>query len=137
MVAEDIVQNVFIRFYEKYDEFEKLESINYWLFKSARNEYYNHYKRNKKSSYLDETELSVQRDEFELENYIEQKELKDIVLNELENMSYEQKEVYLLREYGGLSYNEISKTLDIDIKLVKSRLYKIRQKLTDKISKLV
>ncbi|MCB0744909.1 MAG: RNA polymerase subunit sigma, partial [Ignavibacteriae bacterium] len=52
-------------------------------------------------------------------------------------MNYEQKEVYLLKEYGGLSYKEISETLVIDVDLVKSRLYKVRQKLINKISKMV
>ena len=77
------------------------------------------------------------KDEFELESYIELKEMKKIVLSELDKMEIEQKEVYLLKEYGGLSYKEISETLEIEINLVKSRLYKVRQKLINRISKLV
>jgi len=137
MITEDIIQNVFLKLYEKFDDLNNKESANFWLFKSARNEYYNSYKKGKKTSYLSETTLLSQKDEFELENYIEQNDMKNIVLNELGKMNYEQREVFLLKEYGGLSYKEISKTLDIDVNLVKSRLYKVRQKLIDKISKLV
>ena len=59
------------------------------------------------------------------------------IISELNKMEIEQKEVYLLKEYGGLNYKEIAKTLEIEVNLVKSRLYNVRQKLIDKISKLV
>ena len=85
----------------------------------------------------DEQDTQHVEDEFELESYVEMKEMKKIILGELDKMNYEQKEVYLLKEYGGLSYKEISETLVIDVDLVKSRLYKVRQKLINKISKMV
>jgi len=137
MAAEDIVQTVFLKFYENYDALNNIESANFWLFRSARNEYYNYYKRNKRKSEITETLLSTKKDEFELENYIEMKEMKKIMLAELDKMEFDQKEVYLLKEYGGLSYKEISESLEIEVNLVKSRLYKVRQKLINKISKLV
>ena len=52
-------------------------------------------------------------------------------------MNIEFREVFILREYTGLSYKEIASLLEIDEDLVKSRLYKARQKLVNKISKLV
>jgi DNA-directed RNA polymerase specialized sigma24 family protein len=42
-----------------------------------------------------------------------------------------------LKEYSGLSYKEIATLMTIDEELVKSRLYKARQKLINRISKLV
>ena len=107
------------------------------MFRAARNEYYNYYNKNKRISELSEPIIDNKKDDFELESYIELKEMKSIILNELDKMCYEQKEVYLLKEYGGLSYKEISETLKIDEDLVKSRLYKVRQKLINRISKLV
>jgi len=137
MTAEDITQSVFLKLFENFDTLQNKESVNYWIFRTARNEYYNYYKREKRKSEINENLISAKQDEFELESYIELKEMKRIVLSELDKMEVEQKEVYLLKEYGGLSYKEISKTLDIEVKLVKSRLYKVRQKLIDRISKLV
>ena len=137
MVAEDITQQVFLKFYENFGELKNKDSANFWLFRSARNEYYNYYNKNKRNSQLSEIIIDSKRDEFELESYIELKEMKAIILSELDKMAYEQKEVYLLKEYGGLSYKEISETLEIEENLVKSRLYKVRQKLIDRISKLV
>lgn len=137
MVAEDITQNVFLKLYENFEQLRDKESANFWIFRSARNEYYNYYNKNKRNIEIGEPLINSEKDEFELESYIELKEIKAIVKSELNKMSYEQKEVYLLKEYGGLSYKEISETMDIDENLVKSRLYKVRQKLIEKISKLV
>ena len=137
MVAEDITQNVFLKLYENFDNLRDQESANFWIFRSARNEYYNYYNKNKRNIEITEPIINNEKDEFELESYIELKEMKAIVLSELNKMAYDQKEVYLLKEYGGLSYKEIANTLEIDENLVKSRLYKVRQKLIDKISKLI
>lgn len=137
MIAEDITQSVFLKLFENFDSLNNKESANYWLFRTARNEYFNFFKREKRKSEINESIISTKQNELELETIIELKEMKNIILAELDKMEIEQKEVYLLKEYGGLSYMEISKTLDIDVGLVKSRLYKVRQKLINKISKLV
>lgn len=137
MIAEDITQSVFLKLFENFETLNNKESANYWLFSAARNEYFNFYKREKRKSNITEKIITTNKDEFELESFVELKEIKSIILAELEMMEIEQKEIYLLKEYGGLSYVEISKTLDIDIKLVKSRLYKVRQKLINKISKIM
>jgi RNA polymerase sigma factor (sigma-70 family) len=56
---------------------------------------------------------------------------------ELEVMNEDFSEVFVLKEYSGLSYKEIASLLEIDEDLVKSRLYKARQKLISKISKVL
>jgi len=72
-----------------------------------------------------------------LEYQFELKEMKKLILNELDHISIEQKEIFLLKEYGGLSYKEISVISNIDENLVKSRLYKTRQKLISKLAKII
>ena len=72
-----------------------------------------------------------------LADEIENKELNNLILTELDFMNADFREVFILREYSGLSYKEVASLLSIDEELVKSRLYKARQKLVNKISKLV
>jgi len=87
--------------------------------------------------------LSVDIEKFEIENKdslaeeIENRELKKLILDELDSMNEDFREVFVLKEYSGFSYKEIASLLEIDENLVKSRLYKARQKLVNKISKLV
>ena len=85
---------------------------------------------------MDISEVEIE-EPLMLSDEIENKELNKLILNELEVMNEDFREVFVLKEYSGLSYKEIASLLEIDEELVKSRLYKARQKLVNKISKLV
>ena len=140
MRADDIVQDVFIKLFENLNNIHNKQSIQFWLFKTARNEMMSFFRSTKNKKFIteaadiDEVEIGSQ---VSLEDEIENKELNKLILSELENMSEDFREVFVLKEYSGLSYKEIASLLEIDEDLVKSRLYKARQKLINKISKLV
>jgi RNA polymerase sigma-70 factor, ECF subfamily len=140
MQADDIVQNVFIKLFENLGNIYNKQSIQFWLFKTTRNEVLTLFRnRGIKQLYTN----SVDLEEVEIESSqsvsdeIENKELNKLMLNELNEMNEDFREVFILREYSGLSYKEVASLLEIDEDLVKSRLYKARQKLVNKISKLV
>lgn len=141
MIAEDIVQDVFIKLFENMDKIRKKESIEFWLIKTVRNEIFSYHRSQaekklfKEAIEIDEIENSVlassPADNFEIN------ELREIILNELNQMQDIFREVFILREYALMSYKEIANILEIDQELVKSRLYKARQKLIDKISEKI
>ena len=132
MLCEDIVQNIFLKLFENMDLIKNKNSISYWLFKTARNDVYSFYRSKKvkadQFNVLDADEL-IKPSSENLELEFEKRELKNLILHELNNLPDDQKEVYLLKEYGGLSYKEIAGIMEIEESLVKSRLYKTRQKL--------
>jgi len=140
MYADDIVQNVFIKLFENLGNIYNKHSIQFWLFKTTRNEILTLFRnRGIKKLYTNAVDL----EEVEIESpqsvsdEIENKELNKLILNQLNKMDEDYREVFVLREYSGLSYKEVASVLEIDEDLVKSRLYKARQKLVNKISKLV
>lgn len=140
MRADDIVQDVFIKLFENLNNIHNKQSIQFWLFKTARNEMMGFLRNTKNKKFITE---AVDIEDFEIENKtsladeIENTELKKLILNELEIMNEDFSEVFILKEYSGLSYKEIASLLDIDEELVKSRLYKARQKLINRISKVI
>lgn len=140
MQADDTVQNVFLKLYENLDKIHNKQSIQFWLFKTTRNEILGLFRNqgNKKlyNDAFDVEEIRIESSGSLLEE-IENKEISKIVINELNNLNAEFREVFVLREYSGLSYKEIAALLGIDEDLVKSRLYNARQKLINNISKLV
>lgn len=140
MLADDVVQDVFIKLFENLNNIHNKQSIQFWLFKAARNQMMGFLRSTKTKKLISETadidEVEISSD-VSLEDEIENKELNKLILNELENMNEDFREVFVLKEYSGLSYKEIASLMDIDEDLVKSRLYKARQKLINKISKLV
>ena len=140
MQSDDIVQNVFIKLYQNLDLIRNKNSVLAWLFKSARNELYSLYRNTKlKKLYMESEDYDkIEKEaDFSLSEEIEDKELNTIIMKELENINPDQKEIFVLKEYSGLSYKEIAVLIEIDEELVKSRLYKVRQKLIKRISKLL
>lgn len=140
MLCEDIVQNVFLKFYENISSIRNKDSIQFWLFRTARNEVYTYYRGKKTKvdqfNVVDSNELDLSSNQDMLET-LELKDVKEHVMKQLAEMSYDQREVFVLKEYGGLSYKEIAALMEIDENLVKSRLFKTRKKIINELSKIV
>ncbi len=140
LTAEDITQNVFLKLFENYNSINDKSKIDIWVFKTAKFEAFNYYrgKRTKVDQFevADANELEIGSD-FDVAEIIELKDLKEKIETELDNIPIEQKEVFVLKEFGGLSYDEISDIIGIDEKLVKSRIHLARKKLMLKFSKVL
>jgi RNA polymerase sigma-70 factor (ECF subfamily) len=140
LTCEDIIQNVFLKLFENLKKIRNSESVQYWLFSTARNEVYSFYRRKKvrldQFGAEDSDEIEIDSGERLILDF-EQYELRELVNKELNKMAIDQREVFILKEYGGLSYKEIADLMKIDIELVKSRLFKTRQKLILRLSKIV
>jgi RNA polymerase sigma-70 factor (ECF subfamily) len=135
--AEDITHNVFLKFYENMKKIQKTQSYNSWLFTTARNEVYSYLRRKKimKENRIDENEDFASARNLAKE--LEEDELKRCINLELDKLDENLKEVFLLREYSELSYKEISDVLGIEESQVKGRLFRARQKLIEKITKII
>lgn len=138
-LCEDVVQTVFLKLYENTGLIKDKSSTKSWLFTTARNEVFSIYRKKKvrKNVYTFENEEELINTDKELTDELEMKEVKELLQIELDDLPEEQKEIYLLKEYGQLSYQEIAETLGIETELVKSRLYKTRQKLIKRLSKVL
>lgn len=138
--CEDIIQNVFIKLFENINAIRNPESIQFWLFSTVRNEIYSYYRRKKihvdQYGAADSDEIEIDSDDDVAGKY-EEKEFRELILVELNKLSISHREVFLLKEYGGLSYKEIADVMRIDEELVKSRLFKTRQKLIKHLAKFV
>ena len=136
-VTEDITQNVFLKFYENLSTIKKVSEPGAWLFATARNEVFGFLRKKKIRSeeYLGE---GFEHDSGgSITDDIEEAEIKFIIEAEIDDMEEETKEIFVLRQYSELSYKEIANVLGVDEGFVKGRLFRTRQKLIDKISKLV
>lgn len=140
MVCDDLVQNIFLKLFEHLDSIKNRDSIKFWIYTTARNEVYSYFRKKKidTAKFINEDTADVEKISNEnIEYQFELKEMKKLILNELGNISIDQKEIFLLKEYGGLSYKEIALVAGIDENLVKSKLYKTRQKLINRLSKII
>lgn len=134
MLAEDIIHNVFLKLYENASLIREPEKVEFWLFSTARNEAMNSFRKNTFTADCG-TEFPeiFQGDPFA---DIENNEMRTIIMKELEKMDSSQSEVFILKEYSGMSYKDVSGVLNIPEDLVKSRLYKVREKLKAAIKQI-
>ncbi len=137
--AKDVTHDVFLKLFDNLEKIRDERKIKAWLFITAKNEILMKKRFEQKFS-TSETTLN--------ENYFRNKitdpqinaennDLKKILEQELENLTELNREIFILREYANLSYEEIAKTLALDVGKVKSRLFKTRKKLIEKISKRI
>jgi len=137
--SEDIVQTVFLKFFENVEGIRNRDSYHFWLFKSARNEIYKFYKN--KRIRVDQFH-AADTDTLETESHsnvaieYEEKELFEYISRELELIPVEQKEVYILKEYSGLSYKEISEITGIDENVLRKRFFDAKNKLIARLSNI-
>ena len=131
-MAEDIVQNVFVKIWVKRKKINPDLSIKSYLYKSVYNEFINQYRKNKpviflEKKYFEAIDLVVDIEPEELESLI-------ILMNiEIENLPSKCKEIFLLNKKEGLTHTEISEYLNISIKTVEGHITRAFKILTEKL----
>ncbi|WP_291867198.1 RNA polymerase sigma-70 factor [Maribacter sp.] len=112
-ISEDIVQNVFIKVWERRDNLKTNLSIKSYLYKSVYNLSINEYKRNQSVTALEKKYIE------ELDRIIEDKDddalekLIGLVKEAIHELPPKCKEIFLLSKKEGLTNIEISEYLNI------------------------
>ena len=131
-LAQDVMQETFLRVYENRDRLLKTDSFKAWLFTIARNQCLNQLRRSTRQVQFDESvEVPAGAESPALS--LEKSEQVEIVAHFLRQLKPEYREVIILREYQNLSYDEIAAVTRSTLSAVKSRLFKARRKLADYI----
>lgn len=127
-MAEDIVQEVFIRYYLNLEKFEGRSSVKTYLYRIAVNECHNYFKswayRKMEISNLF-GHLLVSKDMPEKE--VLQKESDDHIVKMIEGLPLKYREVIWLHYYSELTVTEVADVLDCPVNTVKTRLVRGRK----------
>ena len=133
-LAEDIAQEAFIKSYKSIDSFREESSFYTWIYRIAVNTAKN---------YL----ISVKRREETLlsdfsgdDNYVPEKldvdspqdilsasELRDLIFESLTTLGEETRTALSLREFDGLSYEQIAQIVNCPVGTVRSRIFRGRE----------
>lgn len=132
--AEDLTQETFLRAYKNLSRFDRNQEAGPWLFKIATNLCRNWLRDNRETP-VESFEGFSQLAESSPESiYFKKESEKDLALA-LDSLPQKYREVILLKHIGELSYEEICRTLDLELSLVKNRLYRGRILLRDLLEK--
>ncbi len=123
--SEDLTQSLFqriLRFRHTYKEGHPFRS---WMYRVARNLHADHYRKNKvrAEEFYEETDYSRQTERLAADE-MEKKERKRSLLEALDRLPPEQKELLVLSRFEGFKYEEISQIKGISVAAIKVRVHR-------------
>lgn len=133
--AEEIVQEFFVRLWEKREQLSIDTSVKNYFFRSIRNQCINAIQHDKiKARYaqkvISETEIDFSNDD----SFVEL-ELSEKINESIQALPEKRREIFLLSREEGLKYREIAEKLNVSVKTVETQMSQAIKFLRDKLKK--
>ena len=130
-VSDDIIQEVFVKVFQYPEKFDINKSFKPWIYTVASNDCRKHYRRKELESI---EHIEIEMNQIEKEPDIELSEFITRLNEQLNQVSMEQKEVFMLKHQAGFSLNEIAEIQNCALGTVKSRLHYVTKFLSEKLA---
>jgi len=144
--AQDVAQDSFIKAYRAIGDFRGESAFYTWLYRIAINTAKNYLLSRSRRSF--DYEIDVQ-DAEQVENAAQLKDMdtpENLLMNEqivlvikaaIEKLPEEMRIAITLREFEGMSYEEIAEAMDCPIGTVRSRIFRAREAIDEKLKPLL
>lgn len=131
-MAEEVVQNLFVKIWEKRNTFEIEISVKNYLFRSVRNQCINLIQHEKvKQLHAQKIREALFADEAS-ESYFLEAEMASKIESVIETLPEKRLEIFRLSREEGLKYREIAEKLEISVKTVETQMGLALRALRDK-----
>lgn len=151
--AEDLVQDAFVRSFEKFHLFKQGTNFKAWMFRVMTNRFINLYRRKKirreNASFDDVSEFFGNEDKLSAQEFESAERVSGLMKDEvfleslderlkvaLESVGDEYREVLIMNVIGEMPYKEIAKALKIPVGTVMSRLSRAKSLLRERVADL-
>ena len=144
--VEDVAQEAFIKAYRALPLFRGDSAFYTWLYRIAVNTAKNHLvarsrrppANDLKIDEVEPTEIGSVLHEIESpEGSLSTSELKEAIEAAVDSLPEELKTAFTLREFSGLSYEDITEVMDCPVGTVRSRIFRAREAIDRKIKELL
>jgi RNA polymerase sigma-70 factor, ECF subfamily len=140
--AADVVQRAFINAYRKISEFKGDAAFSTWIYRIAFNQAISFRRENRRTSVSlhakDEDGLIAEPvDERAPGESMETEETRKKVRQALERLEDEDRQIIILKDLQGHSYDEIAAILQVPKGTVRSRLHRARMELKEKLKPIL
>ena len=140
--AYDISQEVFIRVFKSIKKFKGQSSFSTWLYRITTNACLDELRKRKNNKNIISIDQEIQLEDGEVFRQIEddgptpelvaeRNELREIIKEAISKLSDEHKEVIVLRDIQGFSYDDIAEIIKCPQGTVKSRINRARRMLKE------
>ena len=136
--AADMTQETFIKAYNSLSSFRGDSKFSVWLYRIATNVCLDFLRSRSRKPTMslsvedddgEETQMDIADESQSPEQLLERGLTRDAVRRGLKSLSPEYRQILLLREIQGLSYEEIAEALALEVGTVKSRIFRARKRL--------
>lgn len=139
--AHDVAQDAFVQAYLKLDTFRGASAFYTWLYRIAFNLAMSHARRRRTMLSLDGAKDGFGSEPMDTaegpDAGLQRDERAALVHDALQQLDDEFRLVVVLRELEGSSYDQIAEILEIPIGTVRSRLFRARMQLRDRLAPLL
>jgi RNA polymerase sigma-70 factor (ECF subfamily) len=139
--ARDAVQEAFVQAYLKLGTFRGTSAFYTWLYRVAFNQAMSHARRQRPTRSLDDERSERGREPVDgqaaPDARLQLGERATLVQRALAALSAEYREVVVLREMDDCSYEEIAEILEVPVGTVRSRLFRARLELRDRLAPIL
>ncbi|MGQ8338308.1 RNA polymerase sigma factor [Sunxiuqinia sp. A32] len=133
--ARDIIQDVFLKLWQKRHSLEKVENIEAFAMRMTRNKCLDMY-RAKRSFPAEEEEIKRHKEEQQdLQQEVELSETAIILRNLIDKLPDLQQTVMRMRDIEQLEYDEIAERTELNINAIRVNLSRARKKVRDEFLK--
>jgi RNA polymerase sigma-70 factor (ECF subfamily) len=145
-IAEDIAQESFLKAYKSINSFREESAFYTWIYRITVNTSKNYLaskSRKKELSESDINRLEGSEDIFDIpggsspEEILSANNLREVIMESLTNLPEDIRTAISLREFEGLTYEEISEVLNCPIGTVRSRIFRGREIMQERISPIL
>lgn len=136
--AEEVVQSLFVKIWEKRTEIEVQVSKRAYLFSAVRNACINQLKHIKiREEYKEVNERDRAEEVVASHDAYQATELAEKIQVAIEGMPAGRREVFCLSRYEGLKYKEIAERLKISIKTVENQMGSAMKQLRSELAEFL
>jgi RNA polymerase sigma-70 factor (ECF subfamily) len=141
-LSQDIAQEAFVKAFRNIDKFRGDSSFYTWIYRIAINTAKNYFSNKSRGAetynedILDNALSDMSLNSDNPETLLAAEEMKDAINQAFQDLPDEIRSTLSLREYDGLSYEEIAKVQNCPIGTVRSRIFKGRELINETFSKL-
>ncbi|WP_172435995.1 RNA polymerase sigma factor [Sediminicola luteus] len=138
--SEDVVQEVFIKFWEKLPHLNITGTPKGYVYAMVRNACLNHLKKIKVTDTTHLLEMnnmvvaSYDFDDYSLEN---KRLIYNQILKIVEELPPKMRQIFEMRYFYNYKYNEIAEELDVSVNTVKIQLRRSKVRIADMLSALL
>lgn len=128
--ADDVLQNTFIKAWQGLDTFRGEAQLSTWLFRIAGNETLTFLEKKRPLQSIEDEAFSV-ADRLESDPYFDGDETELQLQQAIAELPERQRQVFLLKYYDEMPYDEMSRTLDTSVGALKASYHHAVKKISD------